>query len=480
MSDKQAKTRTNWDVLVERVSANRVFDSVVVKYVRANRVLVSVGVALSLVLAVVIYSSIGGESEAPDFTLTDTNGQQFKLSDYWNNDKVLIIDFMYTTCPPCNKFAEDTLEPYLRDKPSDVAILSISVFGKDDADELQSFAEDLGWRHALGDKEGKIELAYKVTATPKLFIIDNQGRMTFEHVGGVSLDELDEEVEKARSGSGSLVKVKETSIYLFAIAAGFALFFSPCAFPLLPGFMSYYLTSRQRRRGGFEVTEGGLQPVSGFDERKAREALPAGLAAASGLVGVLLLIGILLIPLINVIGDFVPLLELVVGIVILVMGIAMVRNVSLEPALAPLRRGVACVSAQVALVTKGRVSHAAERAIRAVTRSDFTFAQSRENGLMGLFWYGVGYGSAAAGCVAPILVGLLAASLELSLFTGFVVFILFSATAGVLMVSFTMLVAASEGTIVNKLRASTHQIQVAGGVVMIIVGAYLIYYYLSL
>ncbi len=466
MTGKQAKPRTNWDVLVERV--------------RANRVLVSVGVALTLVLAVVIYSSIGGESGAPDFTLTDTDGQQFKLSDYWENDKVLIIDFMYTTCGPCEKFADGALVPYSRDMPDDVAILSISVFGHDDANDLKDFAEDLGWRHALGDKEGKIERAYKVTATPTVFIIDKQGRMTFEHVGGVSLDELDEEVEKARSGSGSLVKVKETSIYLFAIAAGFALFFSPCAFPLLPGFMSYYLTSRQRQREGPEAAEGGIRPVRGFDERKAREALPAGLAAASGLVGVLLLIGILLIPLINVIGDFVPLLELIVGLVILAMGIAMVRDVSLEPALAPLRRGSAWITAQISQVTGGRVSHATERAIQTVTRSDFTFAESRENGLVGLFWYGVGYGSAAAGCVAPIVVGLLAASLELSLFTGFVVFILFSATAGVLMVSFTMVVAASEGTIVNKLRASTHQIQVTGGVVMILVGIYLIYYYFSL
>ena len=35
-----------------------------------------------LVLAVLLWSSIGGQSEAPDFTLTDTAGAQFSLSDY--------------------------------------------------------------------------------------------------------------------------------------------------------------------------------------------------------------------------------------------------------------------------------------------------------------------------------------------------------------------------------------------------------------
>ncbi|MEC7712844.1 MAG: hypothetical protein VYE32_02405, partial [Candidatus Thermoplasmatota archaeon] len=59
------------------------------------------------------------------------------------------------------------------------------------------------------------------------------------------------------------------------------------------------------------------------------------------------------------------------------------------------------------------------------------------------------------------------------------VFLIFSITAGSLMVAFTMMVAASETTIVDKLKASTRQIEMAGGVIMIIVGIYLVYYYLS-
>jgi hypothetical protein len=42
-----------------------------------------------------------------------------------------------------------------------------------------------------------------------------------------------------------------------------------------------------------------------------------------------------------------------------------------------------------------------------------------------------------------------------------------------------MVVAASESTIVDKLKASTRQIEMGGGVVMVIVGLYLIYYFLS-
>jgi cytochrome c biogenesis protein CcdA len=44
------------------------------------------------------------------------------------------------------------------------------------------------------------------------------------------------------------------------------------------------------------------------------------------------------------------------------------------------------------------------------------------------------------------------------------------------MVAFTMMVAASESTIVDRMKASTRQIEMAGGVIMIVVGIYLMLY----
>ena len=47
----------------------------------------------------------------------------------------------------------------------DVTILYILVVVLD-------YAESHGWRHALGDNEGDIEIAYDVIGTPKIFIIE--------------------------------------------------------------------------------------------------------------------------------------------------------------------------------------------------------------------------------------------------------------------------------------------------------------------
>ncbi len=455
--------KTNWDVLVEDVSQSKAYNTIL-----ENKVLFGIGTAMVLILAVVLYGMIGGESDAPDFTLKDTRGNTFSLSDY-EGEKVVVLDFMFTTCVPCEKFVKDALEPYSKNIDNDVVIISVSVFGEDDEAELRNYAEDFGWIHAMGDSNGDIELAYSVTGTPKLFIIDKNGQITYEAGGTTgksvpkSSNELELEVNKALTGQGTLVKVRESSIYLFAVGAGVMVFFSPCSFPMLPGYMSFYLSSKKQRTGK-------------FDEQTARETLPDGLAAAAGLMGILLLIGILLIPFISIIGGFIPVLELVVGILILSMGIVMVMEYDSNMIVRPFRNLMATIAGSQPMIM---VKSGIESSIRAITGKEFSFSDNADGTRTGLFWYGVAYGSAATGCVAPVVVGLLTASIGRGLLTGMFVFVIFSATAGALMVAFTMVVAASESTIVDKLKASTRQIEMGGGVVMVIVGLYLIYYFLS-
>ena len=413
---------------------------------------------------------IGGESDAPDFTLKDTEGKTFSLSDY-EGEKVVVLDFMYTTCPPCEKFVDDALEPYSKEMDNgNVVIISISVFGTDNENKLRDYAKDYGWRHALSGIDGDIEIAYEVQGTPKLFIIDKEGKITYTAGGTTTAakvpknpEELELEVNKALAGQGTLVKVKESSIYLFAVGAGVMVFFSPCSFPMLPGYMSFYLANKKQRTGK-------------FDEQTAKETLPDGLATAAGLMGILLLIGILLIPFVNIIGGFIPVLELVVGFLILSMGTAMVMEYDSGNIVRPFKNLMSGIASSQPMIM---VKNGIEGSIKAITGKEFSFSDNADGTRTGLFWYGVAYGSAATGCVAPVVVGLLTASIGRGILTGLFVFLIFAATAGALMVAFTMMVAASESTIVDKLKASTRQIEMGGGVVMIIVGLYLMYYFLS-
>jgi len=468
--------KTNWDSLVEDLDQKKdsLFENISqskgYNTILENKVLFGMGTAIILILAVVLWGMIGGESDAPDFTLKDTEGKTFSLSEY-EGEKVVILDFMYTTCEPCERFVKNSLKPYSKIMDNDdVVILSISVFGFDSESDLADMANDHGWRHAMGDTNGDIEIAYGVEGTPKLFIIDKNGQITYEAGGSPTAkgvpdnrEDLELEVNKALTGQGTLVKVKQSSIYLFAIGAGVMVFFSPCSFPMLPGYMSFYLANKKQR-------------VGEFNEKAARETLPDGLAAAAGLMGVLLLIGILLVPFVSVIGGFIPVLELVVGTLILTMGIIMVMEYDSAKIVQPFRNLMSAIaSSQPMMMVKGGI----ESGIKATTGKEFSFSNGEAGTRTGLFWYGVAYGSAASGCVAPVVVGLLTASISKGIITGLLVFLIFSATAGALMVAFTMVVAASESTIVDKLKASTRQIEMAGGMVMIIVGLYLMYYFLS-
>jgi cytochrome c biogenesis protein CcdA len=227
--------------------------------------------------------------------------------------------------------------------------------------------------------------------------------------------------------------------------------------------MSFYLANKKQRTGK-------------FDETAARETLPDGLAAAAGLAGVLLLIGILLIPFVSIIGGFLGHLELLIGLILTGLGVVMVMEYDSEKIVRPFRELMSTIGSSSPVIA---MKNGIEKGIKTTTGKDFSFSDNSDGTRVGLFWYGVAYGSAAAGCVAPVVIGLLTASISQGIITGLLVFLIFSITAGTLMVAFTMMVAASETTIVDKLKASTRQIEMAGGIIMIIVGIYLMYYYLS-
>ena len=109
-----AKQKTNWDNLVDNVSQSDWYTSIL-----ENKVLFAVGTVVMLILAVVLYGMIGGDNEAPDFTLKDTDGVTFSLSDYQKEGKIVILDFMFSTCEPCKKLVENALEPYSKKMDND-------------------------------------------------------------------------------------------------------------------------------------------------------------------------------------------------------------------------------------------------------------------------------------------------------------------------------------------------------------------------
>jgi cytochrome c-type biogenesis protein len=194
----------------------------------------------------------------------------------------------------------------------------------------------------------------------------------------------------------------------FAVSAGVATFFAPCAFPLLPGYVGFYV---QNRDGGGVL-------------------LPAAAAAGGALVALS-----------------------AVGLVGFALGQAVVSHLALFEPVA----GVALVLLGAALFT-GRSPQL------------HLTLPARPRSALGMAVFGGVYALAAAGCVVPVLVGLLAQLLTLPLTQGVAAFGTYSASVALPLVGVTLLADAGLDAWKDVGRHAGH-LQQAAAAVMILAGA---------
>ncbi|MDE5544031.1 MAG: TlpA family protein disulfide reductase, partial [Bacteroidales bacterium] len=107
---------------------------------------------------------------APDFEMTDVQGNTFRLSDF--KDKYVVLDFWGTWCPWCVK-GLPRMKAYHKKYASKVEFIGIS--NRDKAEKLQEFLqqENIKWRNAQNAEEGNpdVVLMYGVSGYPtKIFL----------------------------------------------------------------------------------------------------------------------------------------------------------------------------------------------------------------------------------------------------------------------------------------------------------------------
>ena len=131
---------------------------------------------------------------APDFELTDTEGVKFSLSGH--RGEVVLLDFMATWCGPCVTEMDHLKEVNANYYGRGVRVISIDVDDTETSQELGDFktAHGCSWRFAA--KGGAVGNSYGASSIPLLYIIDEQGVITFKNTGLTDYSILSSELDK--------------------------------------------------------------------------------------------------------------------------------------------------------------------------------------------------------------------------------------------------------------------------------------------
>lgn len=196
----------------------------------------------------------------------------------------------------------------------------------------------------------------------------------------------------------------------FAALAGATTFFAPCAFPLLPGYLAFYVG---------DDASGGL-----------RRAAAVGLLASAGFFAVFaVLAGVVVAVGASALRN-VSLLEPVVGAVLVVLGVAMIRG---------------WTGPHVAL-------------------------PERRHGAPAYFLFGVVYAVAAAGCTAPVFVAVALLGISNGPVAAVATLGAYAGGMSLLMVGVTALAALGRDGVLRRLSANTGRVTRVAGALLVLAG----------
>lgn len=258
--------------------------------------------------------------------------------------------------------------------------------------------------------------------------------LTGSNVGGINAG-----VEGLSSGAGGLLGGLGAPLPLgYAFAAGMVAAVNPCGFPLLPGYLALYL-------GGGEA-EGGRRSGTLRLVRAAR----VGLTMSAGFTLLFATAGLLLGVVATTLVRLFPWLGLAVGVVLVAVGARLLGGNPLY----------ASTGERMADRLRGRAPR---------------------TGTTSYFVYGIAYGSASLSCTLPIFLAVVGSAFTSGDFLAATTqFILYALGMGAVVIGVTIAVALFRDSLVKRARAAMRYVQPASAALLLLAGAYIIYYWLTL
>ena len=231
------------------------------------------------------------------------------------------------------------------------------------------------------------------------------------------------------------------SLLLFSFSLGILSFFSPCAFPMLPGYISYYLGIDNKIQFK-EYTTKKEKTIEFF-----KNGIIGGIICASGALLVIISIGIGVSFFGEIIRETIKenlyQLNLIVGILLIILGLIMAFNITLNLSLIKINA-------------------------------------PKKRGYSSLFLYGILYSLVSISCVLPLFIGIMLRALNsTNFFEGVLIFFLYALGLSLFLIILTILISIAEITIVKKFNKILPLVKKMGSIFLIFVGIWIILNYLQ-
>ena len=412
---------------------------------------------------------------APNFEMISLNRTGIE-SNYTNDTgwfeleehrgKVIILDFMAHDCLACHgvqyHLEENMQSWYDLDSEYELLIVAIGAWYTEPFDYLNQSDDNYHVPYYFTGKgsvesvivnettneRGDLREYYNAWTIPVVYVVDHEGYLIAKNTGtGLDWDEFDSAVEAALNGEAeelrfglSEVDTSVIGIFTLGLFLSILVYFSPCAFPVLPSFITYYISLGSREE---ELIEQGKL------KGKMPKPWVIGLLSGLGMWTFFLLIGIIAV----IMGEafeksgIISQIAFIIAVLLVVLGFFMLTG------------GTAHLMGWVQkLIDKW-----------STTENDDTFTPRRN-----MYLYGIGYAAASIDCTAAAVLPFI---IYLSTKGGnSVSFGLSGLMIGLLllMISVTVVVSMGRQVMIDFLRKSTAMIKMVGSWMMMFAGIGLI------
>ncbi len=223
----------------------------------------------------------------------------------------------------------------------------------------------------------------------------------------------------------------------YAFGAGMAAAVNPCGFAMLPAYLGLYLGT------------GEAGSASGHPDQRMGQAYLVSLLVTAGFVLLFGTVGLLISAGARVLISLFPWIALVIGVLLVGAGAWVLAGGGLYTQLG--------------------------------SRLAVQVGDVRQPGVRSYFLFGITYATASLSCTLPIFLAVVGSSMARETFLGAVSqFVLYALGMGTVILILTISITLFEGAILGVLRRALPYMRPAGAVLMILAGAFIVYYWLTL